>query len=88
MLDSEVRLSFSAETVVDLKDLSRPFEAKKALDDVSLRVPRGSVFGLAGGNGASKSTLIKHVLRLWRAQTGSVSVFGRDPVSDPQSWHA
>jgi ABC-2 type transport system ATP-binding protein len=63
--------------------LSRSFGSRKALDDVTLAVPRGSVFGLVGENGAGKSTLIKHLLGLWRAQTGSVAVFGLDPVSEP-----
>jgi ABC-2 type transport system ATP-binding protein len=41
------------------------------------------VFGLVGENGAGKSTLIKHLLGLWRAQTGTVKMFGLDPVADP-----
>jgi ABC-2 type transport system ATP-binding protein len=73
------------ETVVDIAHLSRTFGSKKALNDVSVAVSRGSVFGLVGENGAGKSTLIKHVLGLWRAQTGTVRVFGMDPVSDATS---
>jgi len=69
--------------VVDVANLSRHFGAKPALAAVSLSVPRGSVFGLVGENGAGKSTLIKHVLGLWRAETGSVRVFGADPVQAP-----
>jgi ABC-type multidrug transport system ATPase subunit len=71
------------EPVVTITNLSRRFDSKAALDDVTLTVPRGSVFGLVGENGAGKSTLIKHLLGLWRAQTGSVRVFGLDPVADP-----
>ena len=71
------------ETVVAIEHLTRSFGAKKALDDVSLVIPRGSVFGLVGENGAGKSTLIKHLLGLWRAQTGSVKVFDMNPVSHP-----
>ena len=41
------------------------------------------MFGLVGENGAGKSTLIKHLLGLWRAEAGSVKVFGLDPVPDP-----
>jgi ABC-2 type transport system ATP-binding protein len=69
--------------VAALTNLSRSFGPKQALNDVTLAVPRGSVFGLVGENGAGKSTLIKHLLGLWRAQTGSVRVFGLDPVSEP-----
>src|SRR5581483_6740699 len=47
-------------------------------------VPRGVVFGLVGVNGAGKTTLIRHVLGLLKAASGSVRVFGRDPVADPE----
>ena len=70
-------------TVVEIEGLSRRFGEKVALDDVSLTVPDGSVFGLVGENGAGKTTLIKHVLGLLRAERGSVRVFGRDPAADP-----
>src|SRR5213078_1094770 len=72
-----------AETVVRVERLSRRFGATLALDDLSLSVPRGAVFGLVGANGAGKTTLIRHLLGLLQAQTGSVRVFGRDPVADP-----
>jgi ABC-2 type transport system ATP-binding protein len=69
--------------VIEIQGVTRRFGAKTALDDVCLRVPRGCVFGLVGVNGSGKTTLIKHVLGLLRAQSGSVRVFGRDPVADP-----
>lgn len=69
--------------VVEIRDVSRRFGTKLALDGVSLTVPRGSVFGLVGENGAGKTTLIKHMLGLLKAQQGTVRVFGKDPVADP-----
>ena len=69
--------------VVDVKSLSRRFGEKTALDDVSIKLPRGVVFGLVGANGAGKTTLIKHILGLLKAQAGRVRVFGLDPVADP-----
>ena len=71
------------ENVIEIQNLSRRFESKNALKDVSLSTPRGTVFGLVGENGAGKSTLIKHILGLWRAEAGQVRVFGHDPVSNP-----
>src|SRR5215472_13093383 len=68
--------------VVEIKNLSRTFSSKKALNDVSFAVPRGCVFGLVGENGAGKTTLIKHLLGLLRSQSGSVRVFGCDPVQE------
>jgi ABC-2 type transport system ATP-binding protein len=72
-----------APPVVDVQRLSRTFGAAKALDEVSLVVPRGGVFGLIGTNGAGKTTLIKHLLGMLRAECGSVRVFGLDPVQNP-----
>jgi ABC-2 type transport system ATP-binding protein len=69
--------------VVRVDDLTRRFGATLALDALSLRVPRGSVFGVVGANGAGKTTLIRHLLGLLRAHSGTVRVFDRDPVDDP-----
>ena len=71
------------EAVIEVTDLTRRFGATTALDAVSLSLPRRAVYGLVGANGAGKTTLIKHVLGLLRAESGTVRVFGRDPVADP-----
>src|SRR5262245_13439228 len=70
-------------SVVDVNDLSRSYGGKSALDGVSFRATAGKVHGLVGSNGAGKTTLLKHLLGLLRAATGSVRVFGLDPVRDP-----
>ena len=72
-----------ADPVIAVSDLTRRFGARAALDGVSVAVPRGGVYGLVGENGAGKTTLIKHILGLLRAQSGSVRVFGLDPVAEP-----
>lgn len=71
------------DNVIATTHLARRFGSKAALNDVSLNVSRGSVFGLVGENGAGKTTLIKHILGLLRAESGTVRVFGMDPVADP-----
>ena len=72
-----------SEVLVEIDRLSRRFGRKLALDNVSLRIERGCVFGLVGENGAGKTTLIKHILGMLKATYGSVHVFQRDPVRDP-----
>src|SRR3990170_9148472 len=72
-----------SESVITVSELTRRFGAKTALASVSLSIPRGAVYGLVGANGAGKTTLIKHILGLLRAESGSVRVFGLDPVADP-----
>ena len=68
---------------VDVTNLSRSFGSKTALDGVSFHADAGQVYGLVGANGAGKTTLLKHLLGLLRAASGSVRVFGLDPVRDP-----
>ena len=70
--------------IIDIQHLTRRFNGKAALDNVTIQFPRGHVFGIVGENGAGKTTLIKHILGLYRAQEGSVSVFGMDPVRHPK----
>lgn len=74
-----------SDNVVQIDNVSRSFDKKVALDSVSLAVPPGCVMGLVGENGAGKTTLLKHVLGLYRAQSGTVRVFGADPVLDPET---
>jgi ABC-2 type transport system ATP-binding protein len=72
-----------SESVVEIAELTRRFGDNTALSAVSLSLARGAVYGLVGANGAGKTTLIKHILGLLRAESGSVRVFGLDPVADP-----
>lgn len=72
-----------SESVIKVSELTRRFGDTTALASVSLSMSRGAVYGLLGANGAGKTTLIKHILGLLRAESGSVRVFGLDPVADP-----
>lgn len=76
--------SVLVDTVVSVESLSRRFGKKLALDDVTLHIPKGCVFGLVGENGAGKTTLIKLLLGLLRPAAGRVRVFGSDPVKNPE----
>lgn len=73
----------TSETPIQVRNLTCCFGRTCALDNVSLDVPRGGVFGLVGENGAGKTTLIKHILGLYRSEAGTVRLLGRDPVADP-----
>lgn len=56
--------------------------AANAVDDVTLELPLGKTFGIIGGTGSGKSTLVSLIPRLYDASTGSVSVMG----SDVRTW--
>ena len=61
-----------------IKDVSRRFGTKTAVDDVSLEIPQGSFVGIVGRSGAGKSTLLRMVNRLVEPSTGSISFGGLD----------
>lgn len=68
---------------LDITSVSHEFGAFRALDDVSLTVPRGGFTALLGVNGAGKSTLFNLVTRLYSNRTGSILVAGHDVRREP-----
>ncbi len=62
--------------MLELKNLTKTFGAFKALDDLTMTVPKGSVYGLVGPNGAGKSTAIRHITGVYRPDSGSVTLEG------------
>lgn len=71
------------DSIIKIENLSHRYGRKLALDDISLEIPRGRVFGLVGENGAGKTTLIKHLLGSLCPDEGKVTVFGIEPTRDP-----
>jgi lantibiotic transport system ATP-binding protein len=63
--------------VIQTQGLTRKFGNLTAVDDLSLSVPDGSVFGFLGPNGAGKTTTIRMILGLIKPHRGSTSLFGR-----------
>jgi ABC-2 type transport system ATP-binding protein len=63
---------------IETAGLSRRFRKVEAIEDVSLRVPTGSIFALVGPNGAGKTTAIKVLMNLMQPSRGSATVLGVD----------
>jgi ABC-2 type transport system ATP-binding protein len=63
-------------TPLAIHHLSKKFGAMQVLHDVSLTLEEGEIFGLIGLNGIGKTTLIKTVIGLIRADAGEISIFG------------
>jgi ABC-2 type transport system ATP-binding protein len=63
--------------VVETAGLTKRFRDRVAVDNVELRVPRGSAFGYLGPNGAGKTTLIRMLLGLTQATAGTMRLLGR-----------
>jgi ABC-2 type transport system ATP-binding protein len=66
------------ETAISLSDVSKTFGSHRAVDGLSLEVPRGSVFGLLGRNGAGKTTTIRMIMDILRPDSGRIEVLGRN----------
>ena len=66
------------EKILDVKNLTKSFDAKKVLGDLSFEVKKGEVFGLLGPNGAGKTTMIRIILDIIRADHGEIKIFGEE----------
>lgn len=62
------------ETVIEANALNVGFKHKQILFDLSLSVRRGEIYGLIGPSGAGKTTLVKTIIGMEKAQSGSIEV--------------
>ncbi|MCL2655606.1 MAG: ABC transporter ATP-binding protein [Coriobacteriia bacterium] len=74
-------------TVIETHDLVKAFGKLKALDGLDLNVEAGQVFGFIGPNGAGKTTTIRTLLGVYKATSGTATVFGQDAWKDAVSIH-
>jgi len=70
--------------MLELKNITKTFGSFKALDDLTMTVPRGAVYGLVGPNGAGKSTAIRHAVGVYRPDSGSVTFDGQPVYENPE----
>ena len=66
-----------------VEHVSKHYSGHTALDDVSLDIPRGSVYGLLGPNGAGKTTTLKSVAGILRFDAGEIRIGGTSIRTDP-----
>lgn len=69
--------------MLEMKNVTKTFDGHKALDDLTLTVPQGCVYGLVGPNGAGKSTAIRHLTGIYRQDSGSVTLEGIPIYENP-----
>ena len=69
--------------MIQVKQLTKTFDGFRALDDLTLTVPKGAIYGLVGPNGAGKSTVIRHITGVYRPDKGSVTVLGEPVYENP-----
>lgn len=69
--------------MLKLDNVTKTFGTFKALDCLSLSVPKGAVYGLVGPNGAGKSTVIRHLTGIYQPDSGTVTIDGQPVADDP-----
>ena len=69
------------EYAIDIVNVTKRYAKHTAVQDLTLRVPTGSVYGLLGPNGAGKTTTIRMILNIIAPDSGAIHIFGR-PSSD------
>ena len=70
--------------MIELKHVTKTFGDLKALNDLTMTVPKGAVYGLVGPNGAGKSTAIRHITGIYRADSGTVTLDGQTIYENPE----
>jgi len=61
---------------VELQGVSKKFGSQQAVYPMDLAVPKGSIYGFIGPNGSGKTTTMRMILRIYKPDTGSVTVLG------------
>ena len=69
--------------MLEMKNVVKTFGHVTALDNLSLTVPKGAVYGLVGPNGAGKSTAIRHLTGIYRPDSGDVTLEGMPVFENP-----
>ncbi|MFN8264704.1 MAG: ATP-binding cassette domain-containing protein [Chitinophagaceae bacterium] len=71
-------------TILEIQHLKKYFASQKAVDDISFKLEKGSIFGLLGPNGAGKTTLIRMITGIFYPDEGSIMLNGKafNPVND------
>ena len=65
------------DAAISLRGIVKTFGEHRAVDDVTLDIPAGGIFGLLGPNGAGKSTTIRMIMDIIRPDTGTITVLGK-----------
>ncbi len=69
--------------MIEVRNVIKEFDGFRALDNLSMTVPTGSVYGLVGPNGAGKSTIIRHLTGIYRQDSGEITVDGEPVFENP-----
>ena len=69
--------------MLKIEHLTKTYGEKKAVDDLSLHIQPGEIYGFIGHNGAGKSTTIKSAVGILKFDTGTITINGKSLIEDP-----
>ena len=69
--------------MIEVRNVIKEFDGFRALDNLTMTVPKGSVYGLVGPNGAGKSTIIRHLTGIYLQDSGEITVDGEKVFENP-----
>ena len=70
--------------MIQVNNVVKTFDGSRALDGLTMKVERGSIYGLVGPNGSGKSTILRHITGVYRPDSGSGLVEGKPVYEDPE----
>ena len=70
--------------MIEVKHVVKSFDGFRALDELTMTVPRGAIYGLVGPNGAGKSTILRHLSGAYRQDSGEVLIEGAPVYENPE----
>jgi ABC-2 type transport system ATP-binding protein len=68
--------------IIEINHLTKSYGRSRGIDDLTLNIEQGDIFGFIGPNGAGKSTTIRILMNLIFPTSGSAAIFGLDVVRD------
>jgi len=69
--------------MIEVKHVVKSFDGFHALDDLTMTVPKGAIYGLVGPNGAGKSTILRHLCGAYRQDSGEITLEGQPIYENP-----
>ena len=70
--------------MIKVNNVVKTFDGFRALDGLTMSVPKGAIYGLVGPNGAGKSTIIRHITGIYRPDAGEITVNGQPVYENPE----
>ena len=69
--------------MIEVRHVVKSFDGFHALDDLTMTVPKGAIYGLVGPNGAGKSTILRHLCGVYRQDSGTITLEGQPIYENP-----